>query len=200
MKKHLAMIICGMLLYPQLTFTENPKNQTKNEHTEDNITKKKIRQAIDRKIKPKPKIYPLVWTTMGTNIRDELTTKNALTIIACSFLLNTVFGFTCNYTISNSAIERHLNHGYSYLAPAILFNPLFLCYESLFQKIERQLRKYHYINKIISADFWDYILVERALLSMIATLATLVISCNAGQRIGNATKDAIANFRTKQQL
>lgn len=190
-------LIIGLLLVVfsvQLTFSEDPTNETKNESVAEKVVAQEAnKQETESKTKAKPKVYPLATTTIGTHAQDELTTKDTLRIMGSLLLLNTWFSGMFDKT-SDSASERYLGEAYSYFAAAVLFNPLFLCYESLFQKIERQLRKYHYINKLLSAPFWKYLPIKRSGLSMISTLATIIISCNTGQRAGNAAKDAIANF------
>ncbi|QQR61969.1 hypothetical protein IPH25_00815 [bacterium] len=193
----MKQFMLGLLLVSfsvQLTFSEDPTNSIKNENVAENVvTQEENKQEKASKTKAKPKVYPLAITTIGTHAQDELTTKDNLAIMSSLLLLNTWFSGMLDKT-SDSALERHLADGYSYFAAAALFNPLFLCYESLFQKIERKLRKFHYINKLLSAPFWKYLPIQRSGLSMISTLATIILSCNAGQKAGNAAKNAIVNF------
>ncbi|QQR53390.1 hypothetical protein IPH25_00820 [bacterium] len=178
------IVAMTVLFFARHAHADNPTEVTQaiTQTAAEQVTKEAQKEVMPEE---KPKIYDHPLVTLEFRERDELSVKQALSIIGGYFFLHT-FQLTLNSYLKNKiGTDRcYLLQAMRVAHYGVYFHPMYLAYQSLIQKLERKLKTYPIANKIMSAKMWNHFPFIKQLLTVGGAVATLIAGTNVGKSIG----------------
>lgn len=192
----MKQFMLGLLLVSfsvQLTFSEGPTKETKNDNAAENVVAQEGNQQETEQLtehvqeevptQENPKIYTIPLITLGSYEMEELSTRQALSVIAGCLLFHS-FIFSLDSMCRKSTVaDKYLLKTNRIMSYGVLFQPLHLAYQSLIQKMVRKLKSYPMMDKLLSEGILPYLNLDY-LPTFFATVTTLIIGAKAGSSIG----------------